>query len=73
MHTLRLHKEIYSEGSVSSAVETFAEHATVKMTGDDSHWVVTIDDDDADHATAVTRELANMALGLSIDSGAVAG
>jgi hypothetical protein len=73
MPTLRLHKQIYSEGSVSSAVDTFSEHASVEMTADDNHWVVSVEDEDADHATLVTRELANMALGLSIDSGATAG
>ena len=71
MPTLHLNKEIYPEGSVSEAVATFAEHAEVKMTGDDKHWVVEVSDEDADHALLVARELGNMALGLAIDSGSV--
>ena len=70
MITLRLHGSIYSEASVKAAVAAFTGHATVAMSRDAAYWVVTVDDEDPDHARVVAHELGNMALGLSIDAGA---
>jgi hypothetical protein len=70
MISLRLHGNIYSEASVKAAVAAFTEHATVALSRDAAYWVVTVENEDPDHARLVARELGNMALGLSIDAGA---
>lgn len=72
MISLRLHAEIYTEASVKEAVAAFTDHATVALSQDASHWVVTVEHEDPDRATLVARELGNMALGLSIDAQAAA-
>ncbi len=65
---LRLHRDLYASAAIESAIATYAKHATLARTEEDPHVVLTIASERPGRAEKVMRELANYALGLTIQT-----
>lgn len=60
--SLKLHKKLYMQQAVREAVRTFEDYATLKMTTEGAHYVVSISDIDPDVDGDLAGELCNFAL-----------
>jgi Flp pilus assembly protein TadD len=65
---LRLHGELYAASAITSAIDTYAKHATITRTDEAPYVSLAIASDRPGRADKVARELANYALGLTIQS-----
>ncbi len=73
MIAVRFHRDLYSGTAVDAAVVAFREVANCRLLEEPGYWVVEVTpslDDDADQVAA---ELANYALGLTIEQRCVPG
>ena len=66
-HTLRFHRDLYSGTAIDAAVGAFREVADCRLTEETAYWVVEVDARADAPLAEVAAELANYALGLTID------
>ena len=64
--TLRLHHDLYSPSAIDEALELYGAHAQIARGQEGDHVVLSIVSPRAGRAERVARELANYALGLTI-------
>lgn len=69
MTELRFHRQLYSGEAVDQAVKAFAGHATFHLQETDDHWVVDLEARDPALQRRLEGELANYALGLTVQRG----
>jgi hypothetical protein len=69
---LRLHNDLYTASAVDRAIETYAKHATIARTDEAPYVRLTIESERPARAERVARELANYALGLTVQAQASA-
>ena len=69
MSTLRFHKTLYAGEAIDAALRRFDRFATFATDDDDHYWIVRITAHQPRHQGPVERELANFALGLTIERG----
>ncbi len=68
MTTLEFHRDLYSGVAVDAAVEAFREVAACELVENSTHWVVIVRPVGAEEdERTVVGELANYALGLTIE------
>jgi len=65
--TLRFHRELYDGAAVDAAVKQYDGYAEFELTEDPDYWVVAIALDDDAARRELAGELANYALGLTIE------
>lgn len=70
---LRLHRELYLGSAIDQAVELYGGHARIARSDDVDHVVLCIESARPGRAERVARELANYALGLTIQAQAGTG
>ncbi|HWB79543.1 MAG TPA: HxsD-like protein [Nannocystaceae bacterium] len=66
---LRLHSAIYAGTAIDIALQRFAALATFERAIEGDYFVVTAALDDAARARKIAGELANFALGLTVEQG----
>lgn len=66
MRELRFHRELYRGEHVDEAIKIYDRFATIGRAEDDAYWIVTIDGASPERERRVADELANYALGLTI-------
>ena len=66
MTELRFHREIYRGECVDEAIKLYDRFAQLTRGEEDSYWVVRVEASSAARARRVADELANYALGLTI-------
>jgi hypothetical protein len=66
---LRLHQAVYAGTAIDAALQRFAALATFERSIDGDYFVVTAQLDDAARARKIAGELANFALGLTVEQG----
>jgi hypothetical protein len=71
MKTLRFHRQIYLGTAVDEAVKTFAPHMDYELAEESDHWVVTLTAKKPPLERRIAGELANYALGRTIEAGGV--
>ncbi len=71
MKTLRFHREIYLGTAIDEAVETFAPYMEYELAEESEHWVVTLTAKKPALERRIAGELANYALGRTIEAGGV--
>jgi len=64
---LRFHRELYAGEAVDAAVKTFAGLAHFDLEEQADYWVVRLTKYDHDRGREIAGELANHALGLTIE------
>ena len=67
MIELRFHRELYAGEAVDAAVKVFAGLARFELVEEAEHWVVRLTEYDEERAREISGELANYALGLTIE------
>ena len=67
MTTLEFHRDLYSGVAVDAAVEAFREVAACELVEKPTHWVVMVTALADEDERSVVGELANYALGLTIE------
>lgn len=67
MTELRLHQALYSRPAVEQARGLYADYAAVDLGEDGEHWVLRVSSDDPARERAVSGELANSALGITVE------
>jgi len=67
--TVRLHHNLYTEGAIRDAAETFDDFASFAIHQDGEHYVVDISDIVSDVSSYVVAEFCNFALANSITGG----
>jgi hypothetical protein len=65
---LRLNRALYAESAIDEAVATFAAHAEIARAEEGELIVLAISSERAGRAERVAKELANFALGLTIQA-----
>jgi len=65
--TLRFHRELYDGKAVDAAVRQYDGYAEFELTEEPDYWVVAVSLSDPDARRALAGELANYALGLTIE------
>lgn len=68
MRELRFHRELYRGESVDEAIRTFEPYATIERSAEPSHWVVRVACATEARERRVADELANYALGKTLES-----
>lgn len=68
MIELRFHRDLYRGESVDEAIKVFDRYGTLTRAEEPSHWVVRVEAGAAPRARRIADELANYALGLTIES-----
>lgn len=63
---VRLHRGLYATSAIDEAVALYAPHASIERADEGEHVVLSITSDREGRAERVARELANYALGLTI-------
>lgn len=69
MIELRFDRDLYAGEAVDEAIEIFAGHAHCEREQTDDAWVVRVNTQTPASERAVAHELANYALGLTIERG----
>lgn len=64
MSELRFHRDLYDGPALDEAAKVYEPYASLSLVEEPSYWLVRVEGDDAD---LVARELANYALGLTIE------
>lgn len=68
MTELRFHRELYTGNAIDEALKLYARFGTFEQAEEAEHWVVRVSAATEDRARKVARELANYALGLTIQN-----
>ena len=68
MRELRFHREVYRGEAVDESVKLFDRFADFELTEQDEHWVVRLTAKDPAKERRIAGELANYALGLTIQA-----
>jgi len=66
---LRFHRAIYRGTAVDEAAKQLAHHVALELVEEPDHWVVRLTAHDAARERTVAGELANWALGLTVQAG----
>jgi hypothetical protein len=66
---LRLHQAIYAGTAIDAALQRFAALATFERAIDGDYFIVEAELGDDDRARRIAGELANFALGLTVEQG----
>ena len=66
---LRLHREVYAGTAIDAALQRFAAVATFERAIEGDYFVVRAELGDGDRARRIAGELANFALGLTVEQG----
>jgi hypothetical protein len=66
--TLMLHRTLYDSEAIDRAITTYAGHATITRSDSGDHVRIVIERDPPARAERIARELANFALGLTIQT-----
>ncbi|MBX3252041.1 MAG: HxsD-like protein [Myxococcales bacterium] len=66
MTELRLHRGLYGANAIDEAVAIYAPHAEIAREVDGDHVVLRVTSDREGRAERVAKELANYALGLTV-------
>jgi hypothetical protein len=66
---LRFHRELYAGTAIDAALVRLADFATFERNEDGAYFVVRVDATTTGRAHKVAGELANFALGLTIEKG----
>lgn len=69
MSALRFHKTLYAGEAVDAAMRQFDRFASFETEDDDAYWIVRVEAKSPKHQAVLERELANFALGLTIERG----
>lgn len=69
MSTLRFHKTLYAGEAIDAAMRRFDRFAAFETTDDEDYWIVRVEAKSAKHRAVLEHELANFALGLTIERG----
>lgn len=69
MIRLRFHREVYSGEAVDEAVKRLARFATMQLEEEADHWVVRVTAKSPGKERRVAGELANWALGITVERG----
>ncbi len=69
MNALRFHKTLYAGEAIDAAIQRFKAFATFELEDDDAYWIVRVQAKRAGQQAALERELANFALGLTVERG----
>lgn len=64
MSELRFHRDLYDGPAVDEAAKVYEPYAALSLVEEPSYWLVRVEGDEAE---LVSRELANYALGLTIE------
>lgn len=69
MIELRLHRELYEGAAVDEAAKVYADYGALALVEEPTHWVVRVTPaaDAEGDARTLAAELANYALGLTIE------
>lgn len=65
---LRLHRALYASSAIEQAIELYAPHAEIARAEEGDHVVLSIASPRPGRAERVARELANYALGLTVQT-----
>lgn len=70
MIELRFHREIYDGSAIERALGVYRPYGTLTLEEGAVHWIVRVAETpgDAEHAWTLARELANYALGATIEA-----
>lgn len=68
MTELRLHRSLYAEPALADAIRLYAAHAEITREAEGEHHVLRIESARPGRGARVARELANYALGLTIQA-----
>lgn len=68
MIELRLHSGLYTQAAIEEAIGLYQSHAEITRTEEGEHVVLRIASQRPGRAEKVTKELANYALGLTIQA-----
>ncbi len=68
MREVRFHRELYRGEDVDQAIKVYDRYARIERAEEPSHWVVRVDASTPERGRKVADELANYALGLTIQS-----
>lgn len=66
MREVRFHRELYRGEDVDQAIQVYDRYARIERAEEPTHWVVRVDAPTPARARKVADELANYALGLTI-------
>lgn len=66
MREARFHRELYRGEQVDEAVKVYERFARIERAEEDTHWVVRVETESPDRERKIADELANYALGLTI-------
>ena len=67
MRELRLNRELYRGEAIDQAVKLYERFAKFELTEEPEHWVVKVEASSEKRARRVADELANYALGLTME------
>lgn len=66
MRELRFHRQVYRGEAVDESVKLFDRFAEFELSEEDEHWIVRLTANDPARERRIAGELANYALGLTI-------
>ncbi|HEY8429620.1 MAG TPA: HxsD-like protein [Sandaracinaceae bacterium] len=66
MREVRFHRELYRGELVDQAIKVYERYATIERDEDDAYWTVRVIAESPERERRVADELANYALGLTI-------
>ena len=66
MREIRFHRELYQGEYVDEAIKVYDRYAKIGRAEEASHWVVTVEAGSPARERKIADELANYALGISI-------
>jgi hypothetical protein len=64
--TLRFHRELYPGAILDEALKVYQPFATITRSEEPSHWIVSLTSTKEARETRIAGELANYALGLTV-------
>jgi hypothetical protein len=67
MIELSFHKELYDAGAIDEATKTYARFGTFELKDEPTHFVLRVTAHNESREARLSRELANFALGLTIE------
>lgn len=66
MREVRFHRELYRGEHVDQAIKVYDRFAQIERAEEDAHWVVRLEAKSPERERKIADELANYALGLTI-------
>ncbi len=67
MREVRFHRELYRGEHVDQAIKVYARFASIERAEEEQYWIVRVASKTPERERRVADELANYALGLSIE------